>query len=74
MNSVRFDEPYDHIHHTVNIHEDNHLIDTHKQDMKNNEVEQDEFYEDTNYDLINEKELYHIHPDLDHNFPSPTMN
>ena len=42
--------------------------------MVNNEVEPDEFYDDTNDDLITEEELEHIHPDLDHNFPSPKMN
>ena len=42
--------------------------------MVNNEVEPDEFYDETNDDLITEEELEHIHPDLDHNFPSPTMN
>ena len=42
--------------------------------MENNEVEQDDFYEDINDDLITEEELKNIHPDLNHNFPSPTMN
>ena len=28
----------------------------------------------TNYDLIAEEELKHIHPDLDKNFTYPTMN
>ena len=49
------------------------LIDTQEQDMENNEVEQDEFHEDTNYDLIPEEELEHIHPDLDKKIPSKTM-
>ena len=55
-------------------HEDTHLIDTQEQDMENNEFEQDGLYENTNYDLITEEELRHIHPDLDNNFPSPKMN
>ena len=42
--------------------------------MEKNEAEQDEFYEETNDDLITEEELKHIHPDIDHNFPSPTIN
>ena len=32
--------------------------------MENNEAEQEEFYKDTNDDLITEEELKHIHPDL----------
>ena len=54
--------------------ENTRLIDTQEQDMENNEVEQYELYDDTNDDLITEEELKHIHPDLDNNFPSPTMN
>ena len=42
--------------------------------MENNEVEQDELYDETNYYLITEEELEHIHPDLDNNFSSPTTN
>ena len=42
--------------------------------MENNEVKQEEFYEETNYDLINEEELRHINPELDHNFTYTTMN
>ena len=33
VNSVCFDEPYDHIHHMENTHEDTHLIGTQEQDM-----------------------------------------
>ena len=33
MNSVRFDDPYDHIHHMEHTHEDTHRIDTQEQDM-----------------------------------------
>ena len=51
-----------------------HPIDTQEQDMENNEVEQDDFYEDINDDLITEEEIKNIHPDLNHNFPYPTMN
>ena len=54
-------------------HENTHLIDTREQDMENNEVEQDELYNNTNDKFITEKELEHINPDLDNNFPSPTM-
>ena len=53
-----------------NTYKDTHLIDTQEQDTENNQVEQDEFYEETNDDLITEEEIEHIHPDLDHNFPS----
>ena len=42
--------------------------------MKNTEVEREELYEYTKDDLIAEEELENIHPDLDHNFPYPTMN
>ena len=31
---VRFDDPYDHIHHMDHNHENTHLIDTQEQDMK----------------------------------------
>ena len=55
-------------------HENTHLIDTQEQNMENNEVEKDELYDEKNDYLIPEKELEHIHPDLDNNFPSPTMN
>ena len=57
-----------------NTHEDTYLIDAQEQDMKKNDAEQDKFYEDTNDDLITEEELENIHPGLDHNFTSPTMN
>ena len=55
-------------------HENNHLIDTQEQDMGNNGFKQDSFYDKTNYEFITEGELENIHPDLDHNFPSPKMN
>ena len=42
--------------------------------MENNEVEQDEFDDKTNYDLITEEEFEYICPDLDNNLSSPTMN
>ena len=42
--------------------------------MENNEAEKDELYEETNYGLITEEVIEHIHPELDHNFPYPTMN
>ena len=45
-----------------------------KKDIENNDIEKEDFYEETNYDLITEEELENIHPDLNHNFPSPTMN
>ena len=41
--------------------------------MENNEVKQYELYDKKNDDFITEEELEHIHPDLDHNFPSPPM-
>ena len=55
-------------------HENNHLIDTQEQEMVNNGVKQDSFYNKTNYELITEWELEHIRPDLDHNFSSPKMS
>ena len=45
--------------------ENTHLIDTQEQDMENNYIEQDEFHDNTNDDLIPEEELEHIHPYLD---------
>ena len=53
-----------------NTHEDTYLIDTQEQDIENNEVEQEEFHENTNDDLITEEEIKCIHPDLDQKFPS----
>ena len=41
--------------------------------MKKNQVDQDEYHEETNDDLIPDEELEHFHPYLDNNFPSPTM-
>ena len=55
LNSVRFDDPYDHIHHMDHNHEKTHLIDTQEQDMENNEAEQDELYDEKNDELINEE-------------------
>ena len=55
MNPVRFDDPYDRIHHIKNILEYNHLIDNQEQDMENTDVKKNEFYEDTNDDLITEE-------------------
>ena len=57
-----------------NHHENTHLIDPQEQDMEHNEVYQDELHDDKNDGLIPDKELEHIHPDLDNNFSSPTMN
>ena len=73
VNSILFDDPYDHNHHMEHTHENTHLIDTQEQDMENNDFEQDEVYEETNYDLITEKELENIHPYLDNNLPSTKM-
>ena len=42
--------------------------------MESTEVGQEEIYEDKYDYLITEEQLKHIHPDLNHNFPSPTMN
>ena len=42
--------------------------------MKNNWFKKDEFYDETNYDLITEEEIKHVHPNLDKIFPSPAMN
>ena len=36
-------------------HENTHLIDTLEQDMRNNEVEQDELHDETNYYFIPEE-------------------
>ena len=55
VNSFRFDDPYDHIHHMDHNHEKTHLIDTQEQDMENNEIEQDEFYDKKNDNSITEE-------------------
>ena len=73
-NSVRFENPYDHIHHINNNHENTHLLYTQEQYMENNEIGQDEFHDDTNDGFIPEEELEHIHPGLDKKILSPTMN
>ena len=36
-------------------HEDTHIIDTQEQYMEKNDIEQDEFYEETNDNLITEE-------------------
>ena len=54
MNSVQFDDPYDHIHRMEYTHENTHLIDTQEHKMENNEVKQDEIYNEKNDDLITE--------------------
>ena len=51
----------------------NHLIDTHKDYIKEDTEEKLPF-EDRYENTITEAELEDIHPDLDKNFPSPKMN
>ena len=41
MNSVRFEDQYDHLNPTNNTYEDTHLIDTQEQYVEENEVEQE---------------------------------
>ena len=41
VNSVRFEDPYNHINPMENIHEDTHLIDTQEQNTEDVEVEQE---------------------------------
>ena len=36
VNSFRFDDPYEHIHHMKNTYEDTHLIDAQEQEMEYN--------------------------------------
>ena len=48
VNSVRFDDPYDNIHHMKYTHEDTPLIDTQEQDMEKNEFEKYTYYKETN--------------------------
>ena len=57
-----------------NSHEYNHLIDTQEQNIEYAEVEKEELFEEKNENKITEEELKNIHPDLNHSFPSPTMN
>ena len=40
-----------------NIHGNTHLIDTKEHDTENNEVQLDEYHDETNDDLIPDKEL-----------------
>ena len=74
VNAVFFEDSYDHINPTENTYEDTHIIGTQYQDIKDDEVEQEELFGDTNDNLITEEELEHIHPDLNKTVPSPTMN
>ena len=74
VNSVQFDDSFDHIYHMDHNHENTHFIDTQEQDMENNEVEHDALYYEINDDFITEEELEHIHPDLDKKIISPTIN
>ena len=57
-----------------NTHEYTHPIDTQEQETKDNEFEQDEFYQRKNYYLITEEEPKNIHPELYQKFSSPKMN
>ena len=57
-----------------NHHEHTHVIDPQEYDMENNDIDQDEFHDETNDDLIPDKEPDHISPYLDNNFSSQTMN
>ena len=41
LNSVHFEDPYEHINPMENTHEDTHLIDTQEKDIEDNEVEQE---------------------------------
>ena len=54
MNSVQFDDFYDHIHHMDHNHEHTQPIYTQEYDKENNEVKQDGLYNRTNDDLITE--------------------
>ena len=57
-----------------NTHGDTNIIDTQEQYIEYLEAEQKEFSEDKNDNFITEEELEHIYPDINHNFPSSTMN
>ena len=56
MNSVRFEDPYDHINPTNNIKYDTHHIDTHVEHNRENS-EQEEPFEEANEKTITEEEL-----------------
>ena len=56
-----------------NTHDYTHLIDIHVEYNREDDKEE-ELFEDTNKNIITEEELENIHPNLHHNFPSPTMN
>ena len=74
MNSVYFEDQYDHINPMENTHDYTHLIDTKEQNKEDSEDEQEEWFEEKNGNKITEEELESIHPDLNHNFLYPTMN
>ena len=57
MNSVRFEDPYDHIGPMYNTHKGTHLIDTQEPDIDDAEVEIEELFEDKNYNFITEEKL-----------------
>ena len=73
VNSVCFEDPYDHINDMNNTHDYTHILDTHVE-QKIEDSEENLWNEETNENTINEEELDNIHPDVDNNFPSPTMN
>ena len=44
MNSVCFEDPYDHINPMDNTHEETNLIDTQRKDIEDSEVEEKELF------------------------------
>ena len=51
-----------------------HTLLINKNNKYKNEVEQDEFYEETNYELITVEEIKYIHQDLDQGIMSICHN
>ena len=52
MNSVRFEDPHDHINPIYNKHDETHIIDIKEQNRDFDEAEQEEVLEDTNKNTI----------------------
>ena len=73
MNPVHFEDPYGHINPMYNENNSNRLVDAYEEHIREYS-EEEGIIDDVNYNTIYEEELENIHPDLDYNFPSPTMN
>ena len=55
MSSALFEDPYDHINLMENDHEDTNCINTQEQNMEDAEVDQEEWFEYENENIISEE-------------------